>query len=533
MPYSAERAQRAVDFIELLPHTKGQWAGQRFKLEPWQADEIIRPLFGTLNEDGSRQYRTAYIEIPRKNGKSAIASGVANYLLYADGEAGAEIYGAAHTRDQASIVFNVARQMVEKTPTLLKRSRVLDSVKRIIVPGTDSFYRAIPAEDSASHGFNAHGIIFDELHTQKSRDLWDVLTTSTGARHQPLIFAITTAGFDRNSICWEQHTYAISLLKLRGVIPDDWYKDIPRAVVDDPTFFAYVKAIPEDWDWKDEANWHIANPALGTFRNIDEMRALAAKAKQLPSLQNTFRRLYLNQWTASETRWLDMSAWDHSAGHVDAEALRGRTCYGGLDLSATTDLTAFVMDFPPDREDEGHKFLAHFWIPDEAIEDREKRDRVPYRTWAKQGFVTLAKGATVDYDEIVSYIEAQAALYSLTEIQLDPWGAFDLKNKLDKNDKLTVLELRQNMQNMSAPSKELERLLLARKLEHGGNPVLRWNADNVVVVEDENENIRPSKKRSLQRIDGITAMILALDRAQRHGSGGSVYDKREVRSIGF
>lgn len=530
--FSPEKAKRAIDFIELLPHTKGEWAGKAFKLEPWQRDDIIAPLFGMLREDGSRQYRTAYIEIPRKNGKSELAAGVANYLLYADNEPGAEIYGAAYTRDQASIVFNVAMAMVKKTPALLGRSKPLEAVKRIVVPGTDSFYRAIPADDAGSHGFNAHGIIFDELHTQRNRDLWDVLTTSTGARRQPLTFAITTAGFDRNSICWEQHTYAIGLLKLRGVIPEDWYREIPRAVVDDPSFFAYVKAIPEDWDWQDEKNWHIANPALGVFRGLDEMREKAAKAAQLPAAQNSFRRLYLNQWTASESRWLDMGAWDRSAGHVDAEELRGRTCYGGLDLSATTDLTAFVLAFPPRRSDPGFKFLAHFFMPSDGIEDREKTDRVPYRLWAEQGYITLTQGATVDYDAVVEYIEQQGALYSIEEIALDPWGAYDLKNKLVKADK-TVFEVRQNFANMSAPSKELERLILDCKFEHGGNPVLRWNADNVVTIEDENNNIRPSKKRSLQRIDGITASILALDRAQRKGSGTSVYDEREVRTIGF
>ncbi len=530
MAFSPERAKRAVDFIELLPHTVGQWAGQRFKLADWQRTEIIEPLFGTIRDDGTRQYRTAYIEIPRKNGKSMLASGVANYLLYADNEPGAQIYGAAYTRDQASIVFNVARQMVEKTPALLQRSKVLDSVKRIVVPGTDSFYRAIPSDDSTSHGFNAHGIIFDELHTQRSRDLWDVLTTSTGARRQPLTFAITTAGFDRNSICWELHTYAIGLLKLRGVIPDDWYKDIPTAVVDDPSFFACVYATPEEWDWQDEVNWFKANPGLGVFRSLDEMREKATKAAQMPAAQNAFRRLYLNQWTASESRWLDMGAWDRSAGNVDAIELRGHACYGGLDLSATTDLTAFVLAFPPQRGGGGYKFLPHFWLPAEGIEDREKMDRVPYRVWAQQGYLTLTQGATVDYDTVCAYIEAQGALYNIEEIALDPWGAYDLKNRLVKADK-TVVEVRQNFQNMSSPSKELERLVLDQKLEHGGNPVLRWNADNVVTVEDENGNIRPSKKRSLQRIDGITALILALDRAQRQQTGSSVYDKREVRSL--
>jgi len=528
VPFSAELADRAVNFIELLPHTKGEWAGKPFKLRDWQRDDIIRPLFGTVNEDGRRQYRTAYIEIPRKNGKSAIASGVANYLLFADNEPGAEIYGAAYTKEQAGMVFNVARQMVLKTPELLKRSKVIDSSKRIVVPGTDSFYRAIPAEEASSHGFNAHGIIFDELHTQKNRLLWDVLATSTGARRQPLTFVITTAGYDRLSICWEQHCYAIGLLKLRGEIPEDWYKDIPTAVVDDPTFFAYVRAIPEEWDWLDENNWHIANPALGTFRSLEEMRSMAAKAAQLPQLQNAFRRLYLNQWTMSDVRWLDMSAWDRSAGVVNEEDLRGQLCYGGLDLAATTDLAAFVMVFP--MGDGSYKVLPHFWIPGDGIEDRELRDRVPYRLWVKQGYVTASPGATIDYDSIRAYVDNAAKRFKLAEVAFDPWNAFEMARKMDESG-LTVLEVRQNFQNLSAPSKELARLILDENFHHGGNPVLRWMADNVVTISDENENLRPTKKRSKGRIDGIVAAIMALDRAMRH-EGGSVYDSRDMRELG-
>ena len=501
-------------------------------MQPWQRDEIIAPIFGTLNDDGTRQYRTAYIELPRKNGKSTLAAGVANYLLYADGEAGAQIYGAAYTRDQASIVFNEARNMVRRTPALLKRSTVLDSVKRIVVPETDSFYRAIPAEAAGSHGFNAHGIIFDELHTQASRELWDVLTTSTGARRQPLTFAITTAGFDHNSICYELHAYAIGLLKLRGVIPDEWYKDIPSAVEDDPTFFAYVKSIPEDWDWTDEANWYIANPALGVFRRIEDMREKAAKAKQQPQAQNAFRRLYLNQWTATESRWLDMGAWDACGGDLDATELagelRGRACWAGLDLAGTTDLAAFVLVFP---DGDNFRALAHFFVAADGLDDREKRDRVPYRTWIQQGYITATPGETIDYDVIRAYIDRAGALYKIKELAFDPWGAYEMAQKLDKSG-LTVIPTRQNFENMSPPSKELAKRILDRTIEHAGNPVLRWMADNVVTVTDENENIRPSKKRSKQRIDGITALILALGRAQRH-EGGSVYDEHEVRVIAF
>ena len=292
MPFDEAKADRAQNFFErVLVHTDGRWAGKPFILTDWQRDEIIRPLFGTVNEDGSRQYRTAYLEVGRKNGKSELASGIVLYLLCADGERGAQVYGAAVDREQATLVYRVAARMVMASQVLREMCQVIKSTKTIVVDSMDSFYRAIPGDSAGAHGYNSHGIVGDEIHAWANRDLWDVLTTSTGARSQPLVFAITTAGFDRKSICWELHEYA------RKVLDGN---------LEDPTFFAWIKSVPEEADWTDEKLWHMANPALGDFRDIDEMRTMARRAKETPALENTFRRLYLSQWTQSETRYLPM-----------------------------------------------------------------------------------------------------------------------------------------------------------------------------------------------------------------------------------
>lgn len=292
--FSPEAAAKAVGFIERLKHTKGEWAGRRFKLDDWQRTEIIEPIFGTLNaHDETRAVRTSYVEVPRKNGKSELAAAIALYILFCDDEPGAEIYSAAADRDQAKIVFTVAMRMVELSESLRRRCKIIASQNRIVY--RDRVYRAIPSEAHSKHGYNAHAIIFDELHAQPNRHLWDVLTTSMGARRQPLTFAITTAGFDRNSICWEQHAYADKVLD-------------PDSGVEDSTFHAFISKADDEADWTDEKVWKQANPALRgqAFRNIEEIRMLCARAKETPALQNTFRRLYLNQWTRSDVRAIDL-----------------------------------------------------------------------------------------------------------------------------------------------------------------------------------------------------------------------------------
>lgn len=506
-----DAGDHAVKFINLLKHTKGEWAGKTFHLQDWQ-ESIVRQLFGTLNPDGTRQYRTCYIELPRKNGKSTLAAGIALYLLFGDGEIGAQVYSAANDRNQASLVFNDAAAMVRQSNGLLKRAKVIDSQKRIVYHDANSFYCAISAEAYSKFGYDSHGVIYDELHAAPNRDLWDVLTTSFGARRQPLLLCITTAGYDKNSICYEQHDYAC---KVRD------------GIIDDPTFLPVIYSAPEDADWTDEKVWHECNPALGTFRSIDEMRTLCKKAQETPALEMVFRRLYLNQWTGSVERWLPMDKWDLCSG--DLPDLKGKPCYAGLDLSATTDLTALNLIF---HDGDTYFTIPRFWIPGDRARDKERLDRVPYSTWARQGYIKLTEGNVIDYAYVREELRQLREQYDIREIAFDRWGATKLVQDLQE-DGFTMVPFGQGFASMSAPTKELMNIVLSQKLRHGGHPVLRWNADSMTVAQDPAGNLKPDKAKATQRIDGIVALIMALDRATRHENDvkRSVYEDRGVRVL--
>jgi phage terminase large subunit-like protein len=473
-----------------------------FDPRPWQV-EIIRELFGRMRADDPkrRAYRTCYIEIPRKNGKSEIAAALALYGLIGDGVVGAEVYSCAADREQAALVFNVAAQMVRNDPALAGRLKIIDSQKRIVDHKTGSFYRAISAEAYSKHGFNASMVIYDELHVAPNRELWDVMSTSMGARDEPLMIAITTAGFDRHSICWEQHDYATKILS---------------GVVTDPAFYPVIYAAAEDADWTDEKVWKQCNPALQDFRDIDEMRALAHKAREIPALQNTFRNLYLNQWTEQSIRWLDMAAWDacQIPGAVGWKELRarmkGKPCVAGLDLSSRTDLTALVLVF----DEGGDVFTAvpFFWVPENGAAKRSRTDRVPYEQWIKDGLITPTPGDVVDQGFIREDINRLAKEYKIREVAFDPWNATKLAVELD-GDGIKIVEMRQGFRSLSEPTKHLGALVTGRTLRHGGHPVLRWMASNMVVRQDPNGNLTPDKSKVTERIDGIVALIMGIGAA--------------------
>ena len=495
-PFAKARADWALQFISNLTHTKDKWAGQPFNPRPWQ-QAIIRELFGRMREDdpSRRSYRTCYIEVPRKNGKSEIAAAFALYGLIGDGVQGAEVYSAAADRDQAALVFNVAAQMVRNDSYLSGRLKIIDSQKRIVDHRSGSVYRAISAEAYSKHGFNASMVIYDELHAAPNRDLWDVLTTSMGARSEPLVTAITTAGYDRHSICWEQHWYSQQIL---------------QGSVIDPTFYPVIYAAGEEDDWLDEDVWRKANPALQDFRDIDEMRAMAHRAKEIPALQNTFRRLYLNQWTEQAERWIDMTAWEECSGDVPwqqlRERMRGKVSVAGLDLSSRSDLTALVLLF---QDGDSHVALPFFWVPEEGAERRSRVDRVPYEQWIREGAIMPTPGSVVDQEFIRHDLIRLAKDYGIREIAFDPWNATKLTVEL-AGDGLNVVELRQGFPTLSAPTKDLGAMILSRKLKHGGHPVLRWMASNMVVRQDPNGNLAPDKSKVTERIDGIVALIMAV-----------------------
>ena len=515
--YDKSAADYAVAFIENLCHTKGTWAGKPFELIDWQ-EQIIRDLFGTLKPNGYRQFNTAYIEIPKKQGKSELAAAVALLLTCGDGEERAEVYGCAADRQQAAIVFDVAADMVRMCPALSKRVKILASQKRLIYTPTNSFYQVLSAEAYSKHGFNIHGVVFDELHTQPNRKLFDVMTKGSGdARMQPLYFLITTAGTDTHSICYETHQKAKDIIEGRKI---------------DATFYPVIYGADESDDWTDPKVWKKANPSLDITVGIDKVKAACESAKQNPGEENAFRQLRLNQWVKQAVRWMPMEKWDKCAFSVDEDELEGRVCYGGLDLSSTTDITSFVLVFPPLDDEDKYIILPYFWIPEDNLTLRVNRDHVPYDVWERQGFLQTTEGNVVHYGFIEQFIERLGERFNIHEIAFDRWGAVQMVQNLEGMG-FTVVPFGQGFKDMSPPTKELMKLVLEQKIAHGGHPVLRWNMDNIYIRTDPAGNIKADKEKSTEKIDGAVATIMALDRAIRCGNdhGASVYDERGILFI--
>lgn len=516
--YDKDAADHAVCFIEkFCCHTKGTWDGKPFELIDWQ-EQIIRDIFGVLKPNGYRQFNTAYIEIPKKQGKSELAAAVALYLLCADFEPGAEVYGCAADKDQARIVFDVALEMVRRSPLLKNKMTIQASQKTMTYNPTGSKYKALSADVANKHGFNTHGVIFDELHTQPNRKLFDVMTKGSGdARMQPLYFLITTAGNDTQSICYETHQKAKDIIEGRKV---------------DPTFYPVIYGAEDDDDWTDPEVWKKANPSLGVTVGIDKVQQACEQAKQNPGEENAFRQLRLNQWVKQAVRWMPMAVWDACAFPTDKSELEGRVCYGGLDLSSTTDITAFVLVFPPEDEDDKYIILPYFWIPEDNIDLRVRRDHVPYDIWERQDLLMTTEGNVVHYGYIEKFIESLGEKYNIREIAYDRWGAVQMVQNLEGMG-FTVVPFGQGYKDMSPPTKELMKLAMEKKLAHGGHPVLRWMMDNIYIKTDPAGNIKADKAKSTEKIDGAVATIMALDRAIRCGNtnSASIYDDRGILFI--
>ena len=512
MAFDERKAQRVVRFIEALRHTKGEFHGQPFHLLPWQ-EKIIRDVFGTVRDDDPimRQYTTAYIEIPKKNGKSELGAAIALNMLINDDEWKAEVYSCASDRQQAAIVFDVAVDMVRQSPALMKRVKIIPSTRRMIYQPTGSIYQVLSSEVATKHGLNVSACIFDELHTQPTRALYDVMTQGSGdARKQPLWFLLTTAGTDRNSICWEVHQKALDILEGRK---------------NDPRFYPVLFGLPDEADWTSEENWYRANPSLDHTITIDKVRDAFRKAQETPADENQFRQLRLNQWVKQSVRWMPMDKWDECGGVVDPYALEGRTCYAGLDLSSTSDLTALVLVFPPTSEDEPYIALPFFWLPEETLSLRVRRDHVPYDQWAKRGFIQTTEGNVVHYGFIERFICELGERYDIREIAHDRWNATMMVQTLE-DDGFTMVPFGQGFKDMSPPTKELMRIVLEHKLCHGGHPVLRWNMDNAFVRTDPAGNLKLDKEKSTEKVDGAVALVMALDRAMKNQGGDSVYNHR-------
>jgi phage terminase large subunit-like protein len=493
-------ADRVITFCrKVLTHGKGEFAGQPFNPLPFQ-ESVFRGIFDPLTPEGLRRIRNALLFWPRRQGKSTTCAALGLYGTFC-GEIGARAVVAANSRDQAGELFTTAADMVEASDVLRPRAVVSRAKKQIYDRVTRSTLKAISADAATNHGQDLSLWVYDELHGAPSRELFDVLSTSTGSRREPLGIAISTAGFDKLSVLGELYDHAKRCLQDPTL---------------DPSFYASIFEADEGDEWDAEATWYKSNPALGVYRSLEEMRILAARAKQIPSLRDAFERLYLNRWTAAERTWLDMAAWDSCGDNVPDADLAGLSACGGLDLSATTDLTAFCLAFPLN----GRLYVRHWaWIPEEGLRERELRDRVPYRRWAAEGRITLTPGNAVDYDFIVAKVIELAGRHNIRSINFDRWGAAQVVQQLQSAG-IEVFQMGQGYAHMNAPCKELERAVLARRLAHGGCPLLRWQASCCSIASDPAGNIKPvkpSRLRSSRRIDSIVALVMALDGIMQTG----------------
>ena len=491
--FDEEAADRAVNFIEqFCTHVKGELAGKAFILEQWQKDDIVRPLFGWKSkETGYRKYRTCYVEIPRKNGKSNLAAALALYLLFADGEPGAEIISAAGDRGQANIVYHIAQEMIKNNKHLRSKAKVL----RNTIEYKSSWYKSISAEAYTKHGLNCHGIIFDELHTQPNRDLWDVLTTSVGARRQPLIISLTTAGHDRASICYEMHEYSEGLLN--GSIQDD-------------SFLPVLYKAEADMDWTDPETWKKANPGYGSICNEAYFMDAVKKAKANPSMINSFLRLHLNIWTSAETAWIPDDIYMKGDKPIPYERLASLPAYGGLDLASTQDLTAFALIF---RDDENDCFymLCHQFVNSVKAHNKKLAAGVDYLSYEREGDLTITPGNVTDYRIVKQYILDQCAKYDVREIGYDPKFSTYIVAELTEEE-ITMQPMAQNITSMNGPTKEMEMEIMKGNVIHGGNRCLRWQFGCAIIYTDNNENKRVIKEqKENKKVDGVIASIIALN----------------------
>ena len=519
--FDEQAAKIALAFFSVLRHSKGEWAGKAIQLEPWQQFHLWN-LFGWKRADGSRRFRISYVEVARKNGKSTIGAGVGLLLLAADGEPGAEIYTGATKRDQARIIHQEAVRMVRQSPAL---GRELTLYKdNIHSTKTFSKFEPLGRDSQTMDGLNVHGAIIDELHAHPTGELWDVLDTATGSRRQPLMYAVTTAGNNRQSICAQFNDYTEKVLS--GVVADDTWHGIVYTLDRD-------QDTGQIEDWENEASWIKANPNLGVSKKLADMRDKAIKAKVMPARLNAFLQKELNIWVAGSTRWIDPDRWRAcNLRPIDTAVLVGRKCYGGLDLSSTLDITAWVLVFPPLPGDTIYDILCRFWIPADNIVERVKRDRVPYDAWLRAGLVTATPGNVVDYAFILAQMREDASRYKIQEIAFDPWNATDVSNKMSE-DGATMVEFRQGFFSMNPAMKSLEVAIQRRTINHGGNPALSWMADNLVARQDPAGNLKADKEQSREKIDGMVALIMGHHRAVLHtGASGSIYEQRGIRVIG-
>ncbi|MFZ3002068.1 MAG: terminase TerL endonuclease subunit [Undibacterium umbellatum] len=503
LKFSPAHSWHIINYIEkFFVHIKGPIAGKPILLDPWQKFWTA-VLYGWRRADGGRRFARGYEEVARKNGKSTWKGPQGAYLFSMAGEVGAEVYAVATTRAQAMTVFKPAfdniKRWVRRSAGVARSFKVFSGLNQEKIELDTSVFAPLPAMAENLDGLNPSAILFDELHAQKSRDVWDVMESALGARFEPLLSAITTAGFILDGICTEVRGYLISVLEGKRI---------------DDSYFGYVYTLDEGDDPFDERNWIKANPGLGKSKTLDYMRDMARKAAALPGALVNFLTKDLNVWCNTADGWFTAQIWDKGKKKFDPEMLKGRRCYGGLDLASTRDLTAFSLVFPPEKEGDDWYVLVWFWCPQEKIDTQEHADAAPYKKWQAEGWLTGTSGNVTDYDCVKKQIMQAMKDYDVAEIGFDRWNALQLANDLlDLG--VPLVEIPQNTGGMYPGSKKLEELVYGSLFQHGGNPVLAWCAMNTALLFDSNGNYRPDKKKSNLngRIDGIVATTMALSRA--------------------
>lgn len=519
-----EKADHAIEFFrdvlrlvdDIGPNAPSEDdSGRPFILEPWQVF-IVGSLFGWYLTDGTRRFRVAYIEVAKGNGKTPIAAGIGLYGLVADGERAAEIYPAAVTREQAKIAFVDAKNMVSVSAPLRRHLVVREN--NISNPTTRSYFRPVSSEHRGLDGKRPHIAIIDEEHEHPNELVYEKMRAGTKGRRNPLIFIITNSGYDKQSVCWHHHEYSEKVLS-GAVENDSWFAYVAQLDTcegcEAQGYLMANPACPDCDSWRDESTWIKANPNLGVSVTEKYLREQVAEAEGMPSKQNIVLRLNFCVWTEQAMRWLDMQVWGRNARPVDHEALRGKPCWAGLDLASTQDICALVLVFKPDDDHPRWRLLPLFWVPEEAMWERSRRDGVPYDLWVRDGYMTATPGNVTDYDFIRADITGAEGLmrwYNIRELAVDRWNSTQLQTQL-QGDGVTVVQYGQGFASMTAPAKEFERLLREGSIDHGDNPVLNWMAANVAIEQDSAGNIKPSKRKSTERIDGIPATLMGLGRA--------------------
>lgn len=510
--FDPEIAKLSVEFFhDILRHSKDPFAGQPFALQDWQKTDVIGPLYGWRRPDGTRRYRRAYIEVPKKNGKSTLCSGLAIRALLEG--SGSEVYAAAASRDQAKIVFNEAANMVGASKELEGVLTVRRSQNTIFWRDKQSVFRAIASDADTAQGKNASCVICDELHVWRSRDFFESLIYSGRARAEPLFVIITTAGDDLSGLCWEEHLYAQQVIK---------------GEVEDLHHLALIYGAEDGDDWRSPETWRKANPSLGVTIAEETLAEDCQRAQESPTRENVFRRYSLNQWVGATAGFISLDEWmaEECRQPIDEQALLGRPCYGGIDLSRNRDLSAVVWCF---QVGPLYYFLPRVYIPSAQISRREREDHVPYRSWIRDGFIRECQGEVTDYEQIRSDVIADSKLFDVREIGYDPYNAEHLcEQQLGLLDGLNVVAHPQSMQKMCQPTQELQKIVKAGTIRHGAHPVIDWMVSGAAAYEDTNGNIRPIKKHSTTRIDGVVAAIIALGRCMGDERPPSVYTQRRA-----